>query len=255
VLWTYVTDRTPKPYVHPLCTPAGHCLTRVEPPDHVWHRGLWFTIKYVNGENFWEEEPPYGTQVQVAPEAIEWRRPHGEVVLTERRVLGLVELSDDAHALDWSATLTAACDVELDRTPFQGWGGYGGLTLRGRADWHDTRLLLSDAAEAGSRVIGTPARWCDISGEVEGAGPCGIAILDAPNNPRHPVPWYGSTRSPVYGDDGWSNFLNASFLFERPLALVAAETLQLDYRVIVHDGIWDAARVDQAYADWCGAPL
>ena len=255
MLWTYVTDRAPKPYVHPLCTPAGHCLTRIEPPDHVWHRGLWFTIKYVNGENFWEEEPPFGTQVQVTPGSIEWRRPNGEVVLAERRVLALVELSDDAHALDWSTTLTAACDVELDRTPFQGWGGYGGLTLRGRSDWRDTRLLLADDVEAGPRVIGTPARWCDISGEVEAAGPCGVAVLDAPTNPRHPVPWYGSTRSPVYGDDGWSNFLNASFLFDDPLALVAGETLQLDYRVVVHDGIWDAARVDGAYAEWRGSSL
>lgn len=249
-MWTYVTDRAPKPYVHPLCTPAGHCLTRVEPPDHVWHRGLWFTIKYVNGENFWEEEAPYGTQVHVVPGTIEWLRPNGDVVLHEQRVITESHLDNDAYALDWSTTLVAACNVELDRTPFQGWGGYGGLTLRGRPDWHDTRLLLADGAQTGSRVIGIPARWCDISGEIDDAGPCGIAMLDAPTNPRHPVPWYGSTRSPVYGDDGWSNFLNASFLFDAPLSLAAGETLRLDYRVIVHDRTWDAARVDLAYADW-----
>jgi hypothetical protein len=58
--WTYHWDARRKPYVHPLATPAGRVLTRVEPDDHPWHRGLWFTIKYVNGENFWEEDPPYG---------------------------------------------------------------------------------------------------------------------------------------------------------------------------------------------------
>jgi hypothetical protein len=248
--WTYVTDRAPKPYVHPLCTPAGVCLTRVEPPDHLWHRGLWFTIKYVNGENFWEEEVPYGSQVHVAPEDVEWRSATGAVVLHEHRVLTEHRLDDDGHALDWSTSLCAACDVELDRTPFQGWGGYGGLTLRGRPDWHDTRLLLAGGEESQDRVIGVPARWCDLSGEIDGVGACGVTILDAGANPRHPVPWYGSTRSPVYGDDGWSNFLNASFLFDAPLALAAGETVQLDYRVIVHDGIWDAARADAAYAEW-----
>lgn len=238
-----------KPYVHPLRTPSGHCLTRVEPPDHRWHRGLWFTIKFVNGENFWEEEEPYGTQVHVDPNRIEWLRPNGDVVLREHRVLHHEPLSDGAYALDWSSVITAAVDVELDRTPFRGWGGYGGLTLRGRADWCDTRLLLAGGAEAGERVLGTPARWCDLSGAIDGEG-AGVAVLDAPSNPRHPVPWYASTRSAVYGDDGWSNFLNAALLFDRPFALGGGEVLRVDYRVIAHDGIWGAARVDAAYDDW-----
>jgi hypothetical protein len=251
--WTYVTDRAPKPYVHPLCTPAGACITRLEPPDHVWHRGLWFTIKYLNGENFWEEDAPYGTQVPVGTDRLEWRAPSGEVVIDEHRVLAATELADDAHALDWSSSLSAVCDVELDRTPFQGWGGYGGLTLRGRPDWHDTRLLLAGGAEPGDRVIGVRAPWCDLSGDIDGVGACGVTILDAATNPRHPVPWYGSTRSLVYGDDGWSNFLNASFLFDAPLALAAGETLRLDYRVIVHDGSWSAPRADAAYSEWQSA--
>ncbi len=64
--WRYVYAGKPKPYFHPLCTPAGHVLTSFEPHDHVWHRGLWFTIKFVNGENFWEENAPFGTQQTVS---------------------------------------------------------------------------------------------------------------------------------------------------------------------------------------------
>ncbi|HEX9441848.1 MAG TPA: DUF6807 family protein, partial [Roseiflexaceae bacterium] len=52
VVWKYIYAGKPKPYFHPVCTPAGHCLTLFEPHDHVWHRGLWFTIKFINGENF-----------------------------------------------------------------------------------------------------------------------------------------------------------------------------------------------------------
>src|SRR5687768_15691653 len=52
----------PKPCIHPLVTPAGHRLTGFEMSDHVWHRGLWFTIKFVNGTNFWEEQAAFGVQ-------------------------------------------------------------------------------------------------------------------------------------------------------------------------------------------------
>ena len=30
-LWRYVYSGKPKPYFHPLCTPAGHVLTNFEP--------------------------------------------------------------------------------------------------------------------------------------------------------------------------------------------------------------------------------
>ena len=221
--WTYVAGaigrgpRTPaKPYVHPLRTPSGHCLTRVEPPDHRWHRGLWFTIKFVNGENFWEEEEPYGTQVHVDPNRIEWLRPNGDVVLREHRVLHHEPLSDGAYALDWSSVITAAVDAELDRTPFRGWGGYGGLTLRGRADWCDTRLLLAGGARPASGCWAR--RRAGAISRVRSTVRARVWRCSTRPPTRHPVPWYASTRSAVYGDDGWSNFLNAALLFDPPCA-------------------------------------
>ena len=58
--WTYHWGASRRPFVHPLRTPAGHVLTRDAPDDHPWHHGLWFAIKYVDGDNFWEEMAPYG---------------------------------------------------------------------------------------------------------------------------------------------------------------------------------------------------
>jgi Family of unknown function (DUF6807) len=40
--WTYVWDHRRKPHLHPVATPSGLVLTRVEPPDHPWQRGVWF---------------------------------------------------------------------------------------------------------------------------------------------------------------------------------------------------------------------
>ncbi|HUF33633.1 MAG TPA: PmoA family protein [Acidimicrobiales bacterium] len=247
--WTYVGNHRKKPHVHPLATPSGKVLTRSEPEDHPWHRALWFTIKYVNEENFWEEAPPYGVLRHVDDETIHWIRPDRETVgITETRRLTSTDLGDGAYALDWDTTLVPATDVVLDRTEFTTWGGYGGLSLRGRADWTDTRLLADDGSTH-ERQIGVPGRWLDLTGTVEG-GTAGVAFLDHPTNPRHPVPWYASTRAATYGDEGWANFVNAAFLFHEAMEVAGGEPLRFRYRVVVHDGDADAGAVERWWSAW-----
>ena len=248
-LWTYNADHRKRPNVHPLRTPSGAVLTRDAPDDHPWHHALWFTIQYVNEENFWEEYDAYGVLRHVSPTTVHWIRPDRQTVaIVEERSLTHVDLGDDAYAIDWSIDLTPQTDVVLDRTEFTTWGGYGGLALRGRADWTDTRLLLDDGSEH-ERVLGTSSRWCDLSGIVDG-GEAGVLVLDHPDNPRHAVPWYGSTRAATYGDEGWSNFLNAAFLWDAPLDAAAGSAVSFRYRVVVHDGTWTTGRCDAAWEHW-----
>jgi hypothetical protein len=257
--FTLVDQDTPKPFVHPVRTKAGHVLTRATPADHPWHRGLWFTIKFVDEDNFWEEMEPYGTIVPRNPgsldDDLDWIRPDGSVAITEHRTMTPVDLDEQAWALDWRFELTPTADVTLDRTPFTTWGGYGGLALRGSPEWHDTRILR-EGGEAKQRVAGRTGRWLDVSGRVGPGGDddpeAGIALLDHPSNPRHPSPWYGSTFNPIYGDEPWSNFVNAAFLFHEPMPLEQGETLTMQYRVVVHDGTWDADRTEAAWQDWTG---
>jgi hypothetical protein len=251
-----------RPFVHPLCTPAGHVLTVDAPADHPWHHGLWFTIKYVNGENFWEEYDDYGvlrhngepsvtvTDADVSIEgALDWIRPdRSSVALRERRTWRYRPLDDAAYALDLVTTLVPSVDTTFDRTPFTTWGGYGGLTFRGRPDLIDTRLLSSDG-RAHDRRLGEAGRWLDCSGTIDGA-PVGVALLDHPSNPHHPTPWYASTKADTYGSEGWSNFVNAAFLWNGPFEVRADDALSLRYRVIVHDGVLDAAALDAAWDAW-----
>ena len=71
-------------------------------------------------------------------------------------------------------------------------------------------------------------------------------LLDHPANPGHPVPWYASTRQPAYGIEGWTNFVNAAFLWDGPQTVAAGEELRLRYRFVVHDGRWDRDRIEAA---------
>lgn len=253
--WRYVYGGKPKPYFHPLCTPAGHCLTLFEPHDHVWHRGLWYTIKFINDDNFWEEREPFGTQQTALPPSVEhgpegritlrsrlaWLRPdNGPAVFHEQRQIGYVPLDAQSYALDMQTSLTAQADLTLDRTPFTTWGGYGGLIVRGNRNWQETRLLFPDGSTS-DRPVGIPADWCDLAGKIDG-GPeqtAGIAIFDHPDNPRHPTPWYGAT--------GAGHYFNAAFLFHEPMSVASGATLSFRYRVLVHDQIWEVARLQAAY--------
>jgi hypothetical protein len=260
--WTYVWAARRRPYVHPLLSLHGAELTCNAPDDHPWHHGLWFTVKYVNDENFWEEYDEYGVlrhegaplvqadggqahAGQISVEGtLQWVRPDREtVVIDEHRRLTHTELGG-AYAVDFETTLAPRTDVVLDRTPFTTWGGYGGLTVRGQPAWTDTTLMLDDGV-ARQQVHGLPSRWCNLAGEVDGRQ-AGIAMLDHPDNPRHPVPWYASTRAETYGE-GWANFVNAAFLWDGPMTFAAGAALRFRYQVLVHDGTWDRDAVEAAH--------
>ena len=43
-----------KPFIAPLCLPDGRNIANLRPKDHVWHLGVWFSWKYLNGVNYWE---------------------------------------------------------------------------------------------------------------------------------------------------------------------------------------------------------
>lgn len=237
VSWTH-DPSPPKPHVHPLVSPNGRTLTRSETPDHPWQRGLWFSVKFVDDVNFWEEIEPFGSQRHRDDRTIEWVRPDGHVAVVEDR---RIETVDD-RTLDWTTTIEATTDVVLDRTPFQGWGGYSGLAFRGAGDWHDTRIATGEGD--GPTITGDRAPWCDLSGP-----DAGVTIHDHPDNPRHPTPWYGDVANALYDTDEPTNFLNAAFLFHEPMPLAQGAPLRFRFRVRTHDGLgsWQPTTAD---ADW-----
>ncbi len=272
----------PRPYVHPLTTPAGAVLTVEAPADHPWHHALWFTIKFVNGENFWEEYGEFGTlrtiatndstsvdgSIQEVVARLQWIAPDGETVrASETRTIRTTRLDADAYAIDWQERLLfplnePVSETVLDRTPFTTWGGYGGLTFRGAPDFTDTVIRLADGTDR-DRALGDPSPWLSIEGtphtwidgpatgrsEMMKQPKAGLVMFDHPDNPRSPSPWYASTRADTYGE-GWANFVNAAFLWDDPLNVAANESLHLAYRVIVHDGHWDTDRIGAEYARW-----
>lgn len=257
-LLSYCWDQT-KPYIHPLNTPSGHTLSLLNPYDHVWHLGLFFSWKYVNGVNFWEEtqgscvsQCDFIARVNgrdiVLETRNEWRTAQLETLLDESRMVRFAEGSDH-YLIDFDMSFASRWgEVILDRTDpkVQPWGGYAGLSFRPvRAMFHEADVLNSEGLR-GMESDGAPAKWARYAGKLDGrkkpSG--GVAIIDHPENPRYPSTFYTRDNSRHFG------FLAASFIYHEPYVLKAEETLRLRYRVVVHDGILDHERLERLHEQY-----
>jgi hypothetical protein len=241
VVWKLnFTEPEGKPFFHPLRLLDGTELTRSRPADHVWHHGLWWSWKYINGVNYWEPDKKSGAYLG-ATEVVSVRavpnkddsakiemelsyHPQKEApVLTEKRTLAVSAPDEKGnYVIEWTGVFTAGeKDVELNRTPIAGqpggvaWGGYAGLSLRMPAALTNWTFTGTANAERGE--------WVDFSGPTGG----GVAIVDSPQNPRYPTGWYLIQRMP---------FFTPAFLYREPYTLSAGKSLKLSYRVIMHTG-------------------
>lgn len=261
-----VHDARPKPCFHPLALPGGKVLTIDAPKDHVWHHGLWFCWKLIDGVNYWEPEAdgrPAGrtswraTALEPRDDgsahivlALEYGPRDAAPVLRETRVLEVTApAADGSFAIDHDGSFRALAACELGRTPPPGEaggqvnGGYAGLAVR-LVNLNAREVVSTDgpvAWNASDRARCVAAGF-DYGGVLDGFA-CGIAVLDHPANPRAPSAWY-AVRT------GAMSFFNAALLVPGVILLGEGDELRLRYRVIVHPGRWDAARLQQAVAEY-----
>jgi hypothetical protein len=264
-IWCLVFDPArPKSYFHPLATVGGEVLTGFEPPDHPWHRGLWWSWKFINGLNYWEENPTTHasegvtelTRTLVEPRgdfgaSVELRfsyHPPGQpAVITEKRLLAIGPPDvAGTYAIDWTSEFTAgAALVKLDRTPppHQGgpaYGGYAGLSLRFPPGLQGWSFRTSEGAATAAAGNGKSARWVDLSGPS-----AGVTILDHPGNLRQPQPWYLSDLPSLA-------YFSPAILFNEPLELAAGQSLKLRYRVLVHSAPASVASIEETWRTFAG---
>lgn len=258
MLWQFhFGTHASKPYFHPVAVPGGPVLTGDQPPDHPWHHGLWFSWKFINGVNYWEEDPRTGLaegrttwrvpRIQTQPDYsarleldLEYRPATNlPTALTEHRVISISRpKADGTYHLDWDQVFAAgATAVRLERTPLPGepggqpWGGYAGLSMRFAPD-----ISAAQALTTREVVVFTNGTYRGTSSAMEYSGSfggqeAGMAMLDSPANPGRPSPWYAINGNPLH-------YFSPAVLCFQPYTLEAGQRLALHYRVIVHPGRW-----------------
>ena len=266
-------------YFHPLhAYNAAGPLTLSAPFDHRWHRGLWWSWKYINGVNFWEDDMPPGEPAgeSVVLEHAAKQSEEGimiaqrlalrdvrtkQTLLRERRVLTLrpqVASVPAAWSIDFDLTWTASQDCTLSATEFpeSPWGGYAGLNYRPARSmaWGET-ICNSEQFVGTAACHGVRTRWCAYGGNVHGdptatanrPATATVAILDHPQNAGHPGPFYAWGVGPNM--DGFG-FLAAAPLMHGPLRIASGDALRLRYRVLILNGPADPLALETPWHEF-----
>jgi hypothetical protein len=279
------------PYFHPLGTIEGAVLTDLRPGDHLWHRGLRFAWKKINGlegywiwpdgKKRWPDKIMGRTDVTtvkvVANDDFSARfelelsyHPPGEPAdITEKRV---IEVSapdkNGSYGIDWRGIFTGGeKGAVLDRTPREGekdgkwFGGYAGLQFR--VAGHEKHSAWTVSNSEGAVV---PSKADTITKDSRKS-----------LEPVHgkPARWVDLTLDMADGKTGGvtimdhpKNFRHPSPwhiaamphefhhapLFSGPYTLKAGNKLSFDFRILIHSGQVDKVFVEKQWKDFSKAP-
>jgi Methane oxygenase PmoA len=252
-------------YLSRLSTPSGRLVTDDYPPNHKHHHGLWFAWTLTNYDgrqpDFWN----MGTGkagVQSLDHAPVWTagpwagfsyrnryqdKTSGKSIDVLEEHIDLVARAplpnDPVVIIDFIVSQQCLTTLPLLLPAYH----YGGLGLRGNRDWNGAKnaTFLTSAGLDRSSGNATRANWVHMGGMVNGK-PAGTAVLCHPNNFRapqsgriHPTEPFFCFAPSQLGD--WSI---------RP-----GIPYQMRYRLIIADGLPDAADLERRWQEYAHPPL
>jgi hypothetical protein len=261
-------------FIHPLRSPSGAELTRIQPPDHYHHYGLWnpWTHTRFRGEmiDFWNLAKEQATvrthQVSTTIDGAVFggfTAIHDHVVFAgvvadedivalkenwEVRVWGIPDPEQNGWIVDFTSEMACATDSPFTIVKYR----YQGFGLRGRADWNDENCQLV-TSEMKNKADGnaTRARWCYIQGPTE-AGVSGILFMTHPDNHDYPELlriW------PTGANKGKENvFFNFNPAQDKDWELIPGEQYLLKYRMYIFDAEIDNAKAEMLWRDFATPP-
>jgi hypothetical protein len=259
--YTYAPDspqlESPKPYLHPLRTRAGHVVSLYRPHDHVWHKGIAWALPVVGDENFWGgptyvhgrsyvQLPNNGVQrhrggldverdehgVRLAHQ-LDWVTESGALWIREQRRLAASVLSEDAWTLTFESRMTnvsgARIAIGSPTTKGRENAGYGGLFWRGPRSFTGGTLVAPGVSGSGDDVRGHRFEWMGFIGRHDHVDATSLVLMvDDTANPHHPPQWFA--RSEEFAA------LNPAPFFSEEVVIAPDETATFRYAVGIADG-------------------
>ena len=198
-------------FIHPLYSPSGNILTRINPPDHYHHVGIWNPWTQVkirdHVTDFWNlyshqgtvrfaginstiNGPVYGG-FNVLQEHVDFqgKRPE-EITINEVWDVRVWNTDPVDGQGAWLVDITSLLSIPGENEVIlEAYRYGGGLGFRATAEWDNNNSWVN-TSEGKTRVDadGTRARWTDAGGMFPGKGESGIVFLSHPSNREHPEP-------------------------------------------------------------------
>ncbi len=239
------------PFFYPVNGPlSGGSVTSMRNAVYPHHTSLFFGCDMVNGGNYWQEglergriisvnarvEKEGGDTVIITDECI-WSRPGALSPIKDTRRIIITAPSSSLTRIDFDITMEMLMDVQISKT------NHSLFSARMAADLAVTNggtMINAEGAKSEKETFGKNSAWIDFYGK-RGAITEGLAILQHPSNPWFPSPWftrdYGfMSPTPMY----WPENGEVTFLKK-------GSSLNLRYRVLVHAGNSDEARISEAF--------
>lgn len=253
-------------FIHPLWSPHGQELTRIQPPDHFHHYGIWNPwthVKYRGDTiDFWNIGGKSGT-VQFAgfasresgPVFAQYEALHAhkvlrlnkksvsETALDEMQTIRVYQPTPDFYIVDMINRMSPAGQFDFEILQYR----YAGLGWRTTGQWdRNNSNVLTSELKTRKDADGTKARWCMVQGLTDGEN-AGVILMSHPANFNHPEPlriW------PENQYDRGDMFASFSTTKDKDWILKAGKAYVLRYRFVVFNGPVTKELAEQAWRDY-----
>ena len=247
-------------YLHPVNTPRGKRLTRIQPEEHYHHYGIWnpWTHTLFEGDtlDFWNLYKKQGTvrfaemlkkntgpvfsEFEVLHEHIVLKNDADKLALNEIQNIKVFPLNQSQYLMDITIQYQCATDEPFKIIQYR----YGGFGWRTTEEWdNQNSRVLSSEGNTRKNADGSTARWCIVDGKLnDGYG--GALMLSHPENYNHPEPLR------VWPEDQYGRgdlFVNFATTKTTDWTFEPGKTYTLKYQLIVYDGKMEVASAEQAW--------
>lgn len=245
-------------YIHPLYNLKGDILTEEFPPDHPYHRGVFWTWHqiYIDTSSIgdgWINDGISEDVVKVLTETHEvyaelkvevlWKSnalPDGKPFMKEKTSIIVHPADSDTRKIDFTIELNALVD-QLEIGGSDDPKGYGGFCLR--LNIPDDLVFTSETGPVTPQELQISASpWMDFSGsfgKIKNTN--GIALLCHPDNPLYPSPWILRQKGSMQ---------NAVFPGRERIKLNMDNPLIMRYRLVIHNGDVQTVNLKTLHAEY-----
>ena len=253
-------------YIHPVISPKGDTLSRIHPPDHYHHYGVWgpWTRTRIDDVvvDFWNLNDGQGTVLFKSFRSVESGVVYGgfnahqeHINLTKKNGTQLAlnenlmvkvwkNKNPNQYFIDYTSNFSSPLENGI---LFEAYRYGGGLGFRFKEQWNkDNCEVITSEEKNRAEADGTSSRWSIVYGESrDGEGITGVLFMSHPNNQSHPEPmrvW------PLSSNSGRGDmFFEFCPIRLKEWKIEPQKTYELNYRMLIFDG---KITIEEAEKNW-----